>query len=130
MATTAKDIISGIHAKHPQGIHITIQNHNDDNIENKKATVYQYLIGITEGDNEKEFEHYENRIKKSLTDISSHVECLGWIYRNEEIDEMEVVLKELTEYFNVDLDIEKMVREAKLKNPKYYYLIVTIITIK
>jgi hypothetical protein len=66
--------------------------------------------------------------------IKEDVVCCEWSYEYDELNELKVVLRELSDYYEADLDIETMINSLPKKDPmwniQYCYLVITVAPIK
>ncbi len=56
--------------------------------------------------------------------IKEDVVCCGWSYEYDELNELKVVLRELSDYYEADLDIETLINSLPKKDPMRIFNIV------
>src|SRR5688572_24096686 len=131
MAYNSKEIIAYIEKDYPtQGQHVAIKNCSDLKIESQIKPLNQYIIGVTPSDPlSNDIRHYESRMKQKLESASPYYKCLPWSFYGNEIEEMKTTLKELSEYFEANLDLDLMTKNINIKNDdrKMYFIVITIV---
>lgn len=130
MAYSSETIIQGVLKHYPEPETIAIKNCTDLNLSEKVGTIHQYILGITEKDKfSGDVHHYENWIKKELSQINANIKCLAWMFEGDEIDELKSALVEVAEYFNSEIDIEKILTQNKIKKNANtsYFLVITVV---
>lgn len=130
MTTTSKEIIEYIEREYPKENQIELKNLSDLNFETSGKWLNQYIIGVTPKDQfGSGIDHYKYRMKDRLSKVSSHFECLPWPFRDYEVEELKTALSDLSNYFEADLDIPKMIGGLKMRrdNGDLYYLVVTVV---
>jgi hypothetical protein len=131
MAKDSKEIITYIEKNYPmQDQEIAIKNCSDLNIEAQIKPLNQYIIGVTPADMfSNEISQYEHNMKEKLANVSPYFRCLPWPFYDYEIDELKTTLSELSDYFQANLDIERMIKDLNIKKEtgKMYYVVITVV---
>ena len=132
MAATFKDIIKHLNKEFPI-IHdeISIKNCEDSNIGFNKASINQFVLGVTRGDPfSASIYHYETQMKDKLEGVSAQVNCIGWSYEGQEIQEMKSVLSDLAEHYSVKMDVDKAIKDlqAPADESRRHFIVVTVVT--
>ncbi len=134
MDYTANDIIQAVEKKYPLSGEHKVKNISDLDLDLKQETHFQFIIGVTKADlmGSVNFDTYQYRVKERLERLPIEFNCLGWPFKGYEQEEAITVLSELGEYYNAELDINKMIGRLNIK-PKdeyeYYYIVVTIVSL-
>ena len=58
--------------------------------------------------------YYESHMQNLLKEISEGITTLAWSFDVEELGEMQTTLAELSEYFDITTDIEKMIKSLRV----------------
>jgi hypothetical protein len=128
-------MIADIETKFPLKNQLAIQNISDLNIEAKFKNTYQYIIGVTRADSfgsHVNFDNYKYNIQNLIKDTSLGCQFFGWPFKGEEASDAKETLKSLLQYFNADLDAEKMIEKlniTKKDSDEYYYIVITVIIV-
>jgi hypothetical protein len=132
MAYSSSEIISQIEKKYTNEVQPTIKNISDLNINKDPKLIYQYIFGVTIPDKYSEaiqFNWYEEKMRNELSSITKDLIFYGWPYHNDEIDDLKSVLNDLSDHFEANLDIDRMIKNAQKNTSDYYYLVVTIVPV-
>jgi hypothetical protein len=129
MAYTSAEIISGVEKKFPLHQQIILKNGSDLRIGFQETYLNQFIIGLTPRD---QFgygiDHYEAFMRRELKEVTPRFKCLPWSFHDYETEEIRKVLQELSDYYQADLDIERMIKQTiKRDNGDMYYVVITVI---
>ena len=130
MAYTAHDITSFMEKSFPSQDKNIMKNHSDVSLESGKTFFPQFIIGVTPQDpGVPAFEHYKLRMNERLKGINTEPHFVGWPFKWNELDDLKTVLGQLTAYFDVKLDVDKMTRslEVTKNNSEWFYIVITVI---
>lgn len=129
---TAKEIIAGVEKNFPKQDQMNIKNSSDSGIEGKIKIFYQYVIGLTEKDAfGGGIDHYRHWMKNKLGEVLPNFHCSPWPFRDHERNDLKEVLTELSDYYDADLDIEKMIKGLNIKEERdnLYFIVITVIQV-
>jgi len=130
---TAHKIISEIEKHYPTGRQEELKNSSDLKITNKENVLYQFIIGFTSADkmHPGSIDHYKISMKENLSKVTSDFDCLPWPCEYCEKEDIKSILKELSDHFGANLDIEEMIKSAKFKKDDgdLYFIVITVIPI-
>jgi hypothetical protein len=133
MAITSKEIITSIEKDYPQTDNsIVIKNCSDLDIEGHIRYAHHYLIGVTGRDPmAASIRHYEYAMESKLKEAYLGCKCLAWSFDDYELEAATTVLKELSEHFDANLDVDRMIRKLNIQKAKgeMYFIVVTIVFI-
>lgn len=76
-------------------------------------------------------EHYRTWMKENLSTVTSDFYCSAWPCEYCEREDIKLVLKELSDHFRADLDIEEMIKSTKFKegDGDLYFIVITVIPV-
>lgn len=130
---TAQEIIINVERDYPNGKEVEIKNCSDLKITNRKKILHQFIIGFTPADkmHHSSIEHYRISMKENLSTVTSNFQCLAWPCEYCEREEIKLVLKELSDHFRANLDIEEMIKSTKFKegDGDLYFIVITLIPV-
>lgn len=129
MAYTGQDIIKAVTKNYPP-TNSAIHNGTDLAMTVGYSFFNQYILGLTEADRfTGDISSYQHWMGQQLKGINGQYDCLAYRFSGAEFDELIQSLREVAGYFNIDADIERMLRKANVKKEdgKYYYIVVTVV---
>lgn len=130
MALSSVKIIENIEKSYPKTDPVLIGNLTDYDIEEKIGLFNQYIIGVTPRD---EFSNgivnYNFDLAYKLDAMKASINPMRWPFNEEESDQIRLELKDLSEYFDVELDIERLMNDALKTKIHRYYVVVTVVRI-
>ena len=131
MAYTSKEIIDYINHNYAPSQLGKLRNCSDLNLQAKVNYVYQYIVGVAANDPMgNDIRHYEQYLKDEVGDLADNIiKSLPWSFNVDEIEELKSVLKDLSNYFEADLEIDKMIEKAKRIKSELYYAVITVVSV-
>lgn len=131
MASTSEHIIKSLEKEFPRSeINIPLKDCVEYNFYFQTKEFYQYVIGVTPMDRiSNDISMYQKNIQESLKDISANLKFQVHGYEGYDKELMETTLRELGEYFKIELDAKKIIKGLKIPGDDSgrYYIVVTII---
>ena len=133
MALQSGEIIKVIEKEYPQTDNsVTIKNCSDLDIESQVRQGHQYIIGVAHRDPmQAGCEHYQNAMRQKLASYGLQCAFSPWSFEDDELDGVITTLKELSKYFDANLDVDRMIRKLNIGKPKgeMYFIVITIVLI-
>jgi hypothetical protein len=129
--TTGAEIIADLKKNFPQQEdHLTIRNcaFGAAGINNK--TVVQYIVGVTGADPiTGTHERYNAKITGALNGIAAALNFPAWSFTGYEVDAMKAALHELSQEYNIEMDVDNMVDRLNMPRNEQamFYLVVSVV---
>lgn len=133
MDITAQKIIASIEEKHPPEQPLILRNVLDLNIEAMYSNAYQHIIGITKADSfggVVTIDSYKRKMTSLMGQGGLRCECYGWPFKGYELEDAKKIVEELSDYYKIEMNINKMFRANDIRNDdEYWYIVITVVTI-
>lgn len=133
MEITAKKIISSIEEKHPPEQPLILRNVLDLNLEAMYSLAYQHIIGITKADSfggVVSIDQYTRKMTSLIGQAGLKCECYGWPFKGYELEDAKKIVEDLSDYYKIKMNIDKMFRYQDIRNDdEYWYIVITVVSI-
>jgi len=128
----AQKTIASIEEKYPKKNQEFIQNCSDLNLAVHMTRFNQFIIGCTKKDRfTGGIDHYNHMMKNTLKNVSTDIVCWACPFYDYELQEAKVALAEFSAFYEVELDIETMIKGLNIhqENGETYYIVITIVPV-
>lgn len=133
MPVTSKEIITAIEKDFPQTDNaVTIKNCSDLDLEARVQNGHQYLIGVAHRDPmQAACERYQYGMRERLNQLGLQCAFSAWSFDDDDLGATKQTLKELSEYFDANIDVDRMIGKLNIGRPKgeMYFIVITIVII-
>jgi len=130
--TSFEEIVEYINERYPQQKNYQLKNCSDQNFAIQQSYVYQYIMGVISTDGySRTVDSYKFDMSQRLGKALPNHDCVPFPFATEETEELKDVLIKLSEYFDADLNIEKMLQQLRSESRKsnLNYIMITVVQI-